>query len=310
MMRDWLDRTLGLGAEDQGRLLWSAGVVIGLWALRLLILWIVDRRTEDLRRRYGWRKTTLYLAVAVTIVVLIRIWLGGLTGLLTYFGLLSAGLAIALKDLVTGLAGWAFILWRRPFEVGDRIQIGDVAGDVIDQRIFQFTLLEIGNWVQADQSTGRVIHVPNGNVFSSALANYTKGFQYLWNELEVLVTFESHWEDAKTILQEIADQHALHLSEAAGERVRDAARKFMIVYSKLTPMVYTSIQDSGVLLTVRYLTPPRARRGTSQAIWEDVLRAFAARDDIDFAYPTQRFYDNVREGKSGARAVPPSEGTP
>lgn len=73
---------------------------------------------------------------------------------------------------------WLFILWRRPFELGDRIQIGEDAGDVIDSRIFQFTILEIGNWVAADQSTGRLIHIPNQSVFTTPLANHA-----LWERI-------------------------------------------------------------------------------------------------------------------------------
>jgi small-conductance mechanosensitive channel len=201
------------------------------------------------------------------------------------------------------LAAWVFIIWRRPFEVGDRIAIGGDAGDVIDIRVFQFTLMEIGNWVAADQSTGRIIHVPNGKVFAESLANYSKGFQYIWNEVAVLVTFESNWRKAKEILRGIGAKNAEELSASAEDRVRRAARKFMIFYTKLTPTVYTAVRESGVLLTIRYLCEPRRRRDSEQAIWEDILAEFAKHDDIDFAYPTRRYYDNMLEGKSGARAA-------
>jgi len=176
---------------------------------------------------------------------------------------------------------------------------------VIDLRIFQFTLLEIGNWVDADQSTGRVIHVNNGQIFGQSLANFSKGFQFIWNEIAVLVTFESDWEKAKEILTDIAVKHGEELSAAAEERVQQAARRFMIFYSKLTPTVYTSVRDCGVLLTIRYLCDPRRRRTTEQSIWEDILHAFAEHDDIDFAYPTQRFYDNRTEGKPGTKPEGP-----
>jgi small-conductance mechanosensitive channel len=218
------------------------------------------------------------------------LWLEDIQSTAVFLGLVSAGLAIALKDPLTNLVGWIFILWRRPFVVGDRIQIGQLAGDVIDQRILQFTLLEIGNWVAADQSTGRVIHNPNGKVFTEALANYTTGFEYIWNEIPVRVTFESQWEKAKDILQEIADRHATHLSQEAADHIRLAARRFMIMYSKLTPIVYTGVEENGVLLTIRYMCDPRKRRPSEHAIWEDVLRAFDEQPDIEFAYPTQRFY--------------------
>ena len=202
---------------------------------------------------------------------------------------------------MTAIAGWFFIIWRRPFNVGDRIQIGQHAGDVIDVRIFKFTLMEIGNWVDADQSTGRVLHIPNGLVLSEIVSNYSRGFQYIWNELPVLVTFESNWKKAKTILQEIVTKHAQHSSEVAQKHIQEASRRFMIFYSVLTPTVYTSVAESGVLLTIRYLCEPRTRRGTSETIWEDVLHQFAAHKDINFAYPTRRFYDNLREGELGTR---------
>jgi small-conductance mechanosensitive channel len=165
-----------------------------------------------------------------------------------------------------------------------------------------FTLMEIGNWVDADQSTGRVIHIPNGKIFTEMLANYSRGFQYLWHEIPVLVTFESNWQKAKEILLSIAQHRAEALSSTAERRVRQAAKKFMIFYTKLTPTVYTTVRDSGVLLTIRMLCEPRSRRGTEQSIWENILTEFAKHDDIDFAYPTQRFYNNLAEGKPESRA--------
>ena len=110
------------------------------------------------------------------------------------------------------------------------------------------------------------------------------------------MTFESNWEKAKEILQGIADRNAAQLSQSAADRIRQAARRFMIMYAKLTPTVYTSVEDSGVLLTIRYMCDPRKRRSSEQAIWEDILRAFAEQSDIEFAYPTQRFYYHWAEG--------------
>jgi small-conductance mechanosensitive channel len=284
----------------QDRLFYSLLTILILWAVRRVVLWIIWRRVDDVRVRYRWQKTTTYVVVPIGILLVGRIWYEGFSSLATFLGLVSAGIAIALKDLLVNLAGWAFILWRRPFEVGDRIQIGEHGGDVIDIRIFQFSLLEIGNWVDADQSTGRILHIPNGKVLTESTANSTKGFDYIWNEIPVLVTFESNWERAKAILESIASEHAAHLSEAAEQRLREVSRRFLIFYSNLTPIVYTSVEDSGVLLTVRYLTNPRQRRGTTEAIWEAILRQFAQCDDIDFAYPTQRFYHNKQEGKPAA----------
>jgi small-conductance mechanosensitive channel len=280
----------------------TLAVLFLFWGLRFLALRTLYRRVEDTKTLYQWRKTITYATALLAFLVIGRIWIQGFQSVSTFLGLLSAGLAIALRDPIVNLAAWLFIIWRRPFGVGDRIQIGEASGDVIDIRIFQFSLMEIGNWVEADQSTGRVIHVPNGKVFSEALANYSGAFEYIWNEIPVMVTFESNWKKAKDILGGIAEQRALSFSNEAEEQIKAAARKFMIFYTYLAPKVYTRVADSGVVLTIRYLCDPRRRRGSSDEIWEDILEKFADCEDIDFAYPTTRFYGNPVEGKPQARA--------
>ncbi len=300
-LTDWLPQLTKLTPLIQRNLFTSLVIILILWLLRTIVMSIVLRRVEDVRLRYRWRKTSKGVAAAFGVVLVGSVWFEGIQYLASILVVAAVGLLIALKDVVTAIAGWIYVIWRRPFNVGDRIQIGEHAGDVIDVRIFKFTLMEIGNWVDADQSTGRLLHIPNGLVLSEVVSNYSSGFQYIWNELPVMVTFESNWTKAKTILLEIVTKHAQHSSEAAQKRIQEASRRFMIFYSVLTPTVYTSIAESGVRLTIRYLCEPRTRRGTSETIWEDVLNQFAAHKDINFAYPTRRFYDNQREGELGTR---------
>jgi small-conductance mechanosensitive channel len=298
----WLQTTMGISRATENKILSTVAVIAGLWVVRGLVLALVWRRTHDARLRYRWQKATTYVTSPIGILLVGHIWFTeGFGSLVTYLGFVSAGIAIALKDIFLNLAGWIFILWRRPFVVGDRIQIGEHAGDVIDVRVFQFTLNEIGNWVQADQSTGRIIHIPNGKALTDVIANYSEGFQYIWNEMPVLVTFESDWEKAKTLLLEIVTRDSADIVKAAEQSVKESTRKFMILYTNLTPTVYTSVASDGVLLTVRYLCEPRKRRVTEQVIWEDILREFTGHKDIDFAYRTTRGFQNPIEGKGSAR---------
>jgi len=297
----WIEQFTGLGPAVQTKLLSSFLIILVLGLLRAVTLRIIWRRTEDVQVRYRWQKTVTYVTVITGFFLVIRVWFAGIQSIATFFGLITAGLAIALKDLVTSLAGWLFLLWRRPFVVGDRIQIGNYRGDVIDIRVFKFSLIEIGNWVDAEQSTGRIVHVPNHLIFTDPLANYSQGFPYIWHEIPVLITFESNWVKAKKILFEIAQTSSHQFSEAAAKRIKEASKKFMVFYTTLTPTVYTTVKDSGVLLTIRYMTEPRKRRGSEQEIWEAILTRFGKCNDIDFAYPTQRFYDNLQEGKKGTK---------
>jgi len=296
-MQEFLNTYLSLSPDLQYKIIVSVIIIIVILIIQRLLKKLFIHRIVDLKVRYQWQKISLYLAVFLIIIFLSNVWLELFGSMGTFLGLLSAGIAIALKDPLVNMVSWAFILIRQPFKVGDRIQIGKVAGDIIDIRLFQFSIMEIGNWVDAEQSTGRIIHIPNGMVFTEPQANYTAEFQYIWNEIPVLVTFESDWKKAKQILTDIINHHGVMLSNEAEKQIKEAAKRFLIFYNKLTPIVYTSVKDSGVMLTIRYMCNPRERRSIEEKIWEDILNKFAECVDIDFAYPTQRFYDNSTEGK-------------
>jgi len=121
-------------------------------------------------------------------------------------------------------------------------------------------------------------------------ANYSTGFEYIWNELQINITFESDWKEAKIILQNIINKHAEYLSKSAEKEIFEASKNFMIYYKHLTPIVYTTIKEYGVQLTIRYLCNPRKRRSSENEIWEDILTNLSPRKNIQFAYPTTRFY--------------------
>ena len=305
---DVIESYTGLSAGTFVKLLLSAAVLLAYFALRWILVHIATRNVQEAARKYLAAKTIRYLLGALGLVFLIRIWVGGLAGIATYLGIVSAGIAIALQDPLANLAGWFYLIFRKPFVTGDRIQIGDHAGDVVDISLFQFTIVEIGNWVDADQSTGRIIHVPNGWVFKRPTCNYTQGFNFIWNELPVTITFESNWKKAKELLTEIAIKHSAVKSEHAAAQIRQAAKRFMIFYQHLTPIVWTSVAAYGVTLTIRYLCSPRNRRSTAGAMWEEILQEFAKCDDIDLAYPTTRYYRNDAEGKSALRPSPQPAG--
>ena len=282
-----LAETLGL-STGQLKAIQSALVVLIVVLLRWVVLRIIHRRIEDPEVWYRARKIATYSATAIVIFFLLRIWLIQFDNFATFLGLLSAGVAIALSDVLKNLAGWAYILTRRPFRTGERIEVDGHAGDVIDIRVFRFSILEIGNWVHADQSTGRIIHIPNGLVFTSPVANFTEGFSFIWHEIPFLITFESDWKRAEALFGAVLEEVAPGITGKAAERIKATAREYRIKYTHLTPTVYVSVQDSGVLLTGRVLVSARQRRGVDQDVWKRLLDVIAAEPNIDLAYPTVR----------------------
>ena len=289
-LSEFINDTTGISIQIQNDILITIIIILTLSVLRFLLLRLVWRQTKNIKIRYQWNRSLSFIIPFTGIILVGTVWVPAFEQFGAFLGIITAGLAIALKDPIANLAGWIFILIRKPFVVGDRVQVGMHTGDIIDIRLFQFTMLEIGNWVDADQSTGRIIHLPNGKVFLEPQANYSTGFEYIWNEIKVLITFESNWEKTKGILEELINKHTKNIDLKAKQEILEASKNYMIYYKNLTPIVYTSVKESGVQLTLRYLCNPRRRRGSENEIWEEILLQFNAHNDIDFAYPTTRFY--------------------
>lgn len=261
--------------------------IVLIYYLKQYISKKIDNKTEDISKKFRYNKVLNYISYGFGFVLIFPLWFQGLQGFMTFFGLFSAGLAIALRDLVANIVGRLYLIIRRPYSIGDRIEIGEVRGDVIDIRLFETSLMEIGNWVDSDQSTGRIVFVPNGHTLNKNISNYTKGFEFIWNEIRILLTFESNWKKAKKKFQEIANIRAREINREAREKIINSAKK---EYKKLTPIVYTNVKASGIELTIRYLCEPRKRRTTNEEFWEEIIAVVEDNDDLDFAYPTYRMY--------------------
>ncbi|MFW6382138.1 MAG: mechanosensitive ion channel family protein [Bacillota bacterium] len=272
--------------------------IVLIYYLKNYISKKIDDKTEDISKKFRYNKVLNYISYGLGFVLIFPLWFRGLQGFMTFFGLFSAGLAIALRDLIANIVGRLYLIIRRPYSIGDRVEIGEVKGDVIDIRLFETSLMEIGNWVDSDQSTGRIVYVPNGHTLNKNVSNYTKGFEFIWNEIRILLTFESNWKKAKKIFQEVANIRAREINREARDKIINSAKK---EYKKLTPIVYTNVKENGIELTIRYLCEPRKRRTTNEEFWEEIIEVVEDNDDLAFAYPTYRIYNQESEIAGGKK---------
>lgn len=266
-----------------------------LWVISIILISfiakkIANHKITDIKSIYLVKKAISYISMLLTIILLLIIWFRDISNLSTIIGLASAGFAIALKDIISDLAGWTYIITKKPFTTGDRVEVGDLRGDIVDIGFLKFSMLEIGNWVDSDQSTGRIIFIPNSYIYLRTFVNYTKDFNFIWNEIPVVITFESDWKKAKSILEHIINKDVCETVEAANIELENAAKKQYIFFTKLTPIVWVSAKENGVVLTIRYLCRPRKRRGSEDKIWTDILSEFSRHEDINFAHQTTRLY--------------------
>jgi small-conductance mechanosensitive channel len=241
------------------------------------------RRLSDSKTRYGFRKAVSLILIILSMVVLLRIWIPNPQALLVAYGVVAAGLAVALQDLVKNLAGSLSIFLGGIFKVGNRIEINGVTGDVIDIGLFNTTLLEIKNWIDADQATGRIVSVPNGAVLNQPIKNYTKQHQYLWDELTVVVTTESDWSEAMRILGSVGMEHTEEFIEKADRSLSNLERYYYVEGHVLEPNVYVKPAPDGYALTLRYVVDAWKRRSTSSNIWGHTIRLFDEHDRIFIA---------------------------
>ncbi len=269
-------------------LIWTIVVFSVIYISKNLILRTIHNKWYQTDRYFKVKRVINTIAFLMVLIALALIWVDTTGSVLTFIGLFSAGLALALKELILNIAGWMYILLRQPFFVGDRIEISGIKGDVIDQNIFKFRVVEIGNWVHAEQSTGRIVHIPNYKIFTDPLANYSLGFEYIWDELSVLIPFEMNWQKAKKIMQGVLEDMTEDFSADMQMQIKKASRKYLIYYNNLTPIVYTDVIDSGVRLTMRYVCKPKDRRTINEKLWEALLVKFDSESDIDFGYTTIR----------------------
>lgn len=266
------------------------------------------KKSYDIKKQYLILKYSNITLGFITGLFFIKLWFAGEANLSTYFGLLSAGLAIALQDIITSLAGWFYLLIVKPFSVGERIRIGEISGDVVDIQAFQFSIQELASTPGAEQPTGRIVHIPNREIFKMPIANFNAGFDFVWHEIPVLITFESNWHKAKDILQDILEEKVGLHNEEAKKQINHASKNMQMSFGHLDSRLWVNVLDSGVLISMRYLIDPKKVRPKSSEIWSEILNQFAMHEDIDFAYPTQRVYYNGFEGKAQARNTFPLQG--
>ena len=298
---DWL-------LDSNNQIILTIVAAVTIYAIARVLRRALLVRAVDLEKRHSVRRTVSWISVLFFFAVAALIWAKQIGSLGVFLGIIGAGLALSLQEALLCVAGWMLIITKRPFVVGDRVEINKCIGDVIDISIFQITLLEIGNWVDADQSTGRILILPNSDVFRHGIYNYTKGFPFIWNEFSTVVTFESDWRAAKELMLQQAQEEAEKIEGQVSHQIKDMQSHYAIQYEHFGPIVYTSIAANGVQLALRYLSPVRKRRATTHRIAEGILDAFVGHPEIDLAYPTTRIFRNAEEGREHLRPGPREEG--
>ena len=283
---------VGVTQQNGQKLLLSISFLVAVFLLRAvlhLIARLALRGKGGDRRQYAhfWTQQAINLAFAVVIALgLLSIWFENPAQLATALGLVSAGLAFALQRVVTAFAGYLVILRGNNFNIGDRISMGGVRGDVIALGFMQTTILEMGStpggdagpavWVRSRQFTGRIVTVSNAKIFDEAVYNYTRDFPYIWDEISVPVRYGDDRGRAEAIILEAARRHALDAHTIGDEATRSLEQRFDLRPLDFEPRVYYRLTSNWLELTVRFVFRDHGTRAVKDLIARDILAGFAA----------------------------------
>jgi small-conductance mechanosensitive channel len=276
-------------------------LLVIIWSITVGLRRLVNRTIQEPQRRHRFRKAVTYAGLFASLAVVAFQVLGSIGGLAAIVGLIGAGVAVALQDVLKSLFAWPLIMGDKGFRTGDRIRCGPVLGDVIDIGMLRTTLVEVADWPESGQSTGRIIHVANKMILDHPLVNFTHGFDVIWHEVSILVTFESDWKEAERILYEAVEPLPETKRRELEKGVAFLQEKYLYRIGKTTPYVFISIEDSGVALTLRFLVEARARRSVHDRVCRRILEGIEASDRVDLAYPTYRIF---RLGEKESREIP------
>jgi len=246
----------------------------------------IKRRVMDATRRQSMRVAVRnVLAVASSLIVLI-IWLPRGNNLLTALGILGAGLAIASQEMIGSLAAGLNIWVGNIYRVGDRVRIGNVVGDVMDISLLRTTVMEVGEWVKADQYTGRVVNVANRMVWVNPVYNFTQHWGYLWDEITLPITYESDWQRAAEIMLELGQTYTEELQADAEAKLNKLIDRYPLKDTNVEPTLYLAMTDNWIEVTLRFLVDAQERRRVKDQLHRELLQHFQAEENISVASTT------------------------
>jgi small-conductance mechanosensitive channel len=263
-------------------LMFGAYITYKLTAKRVAIAIIGSRHSEgDIKMVVGFWWMILIL---VTPMVGIALFFPEYWVLPTLFGTFGGlFLGWAMQPIVTSIAVWVVISIKRPFKLGDRIQLPTlgIKGDVIEVSPLYTVLNQVGGAVEAEEAVNRSVLIPNSVLYSNSVVNYTPDsidmkkvdwgdeVAYALDEVTVRITYDTEWGEAEKILLKAANNVTGEIISATGK----------------APYIRSDMYDYGVLLRLRYMTYSTDRPRIKYEIEKRIVQEFQRNTLVDFAIP-------------------------
>ncbi len=264
-LRNWLFN------ETLGKFVFVLACIIALWILINFIKIGISNRVKDNDRRYRSKKLLVFSGYVVTILIILIIFSNKINNLTVALGIAGAGIAFALQEVIASIAGWIAIMLGGFYKTGDRVQLGGIKGDVIDIGVLRTTVMELGQWVDADLYNGRIVRIANSFVFKEPVFNYSADFPFLWDEIKIPIQYNSDYQKAREIFLSLASEVCGNYAKEADLMWKNVLRKYLIENASTEPMVTLIANDNWIEFTIRYTVGYQKRRSTKDKLFSRIL---------------------------------------
>ena len=246
--------------------------IITIYIVTKILIFINTKLNKNEKSLYIINKRIKIIRIILIILGIILIWETQLQNIITFISFIGAAATLALRDIIVNFFAGIYISIYKPFKIEDRIEINNIIGDVVNTNSLNFEILEVSNKENNNQSTGIIIEIPNSKIFTEPLKNYTKAFKYIWNELEVKIKLNSDLAKNKKLLYDIVKSNDIvkRIPKKMKEQLNEVVRDYRIYYNNLDPIIYTTVTEDYVLLTIRYLAHPKKSRFIESQIWNKI----------------------------------------
>jgi small-conductance mechanosensitive channel len=248
--------------------------IVGILLISVIIRFLqrsLSRYIKDSDTRYRARKFLAFMGYLFGIVFLVAVFSERLGGLHIAFGIIGAGVAFALQEVISSIAGFIAISFGHFYKTGDRIRLAGIRGDVIDIGILRTTLMECGEWVNGDLYNGRIVRVANSFVFKEPVFNYSADFPFLWDEINLPVKYGSDHRLVREILRRILIEIVGDYAAWAQETWKEMVKKYRIEDERVEPMITMTANDNWMEFTLRYVVDYKKRRSTKDKIFTRII---------------------------------------
>ncbi len=275
-LSNFLSNILGVETDYIKLTIISIEILIVIYFVKIITKKIYSKSNVSGKKKFTYNRSIQMILNVISFILILLVWSEKLQNIITLISFISAGLTIAIREIIFNFFAGIYIKFSKPFELEDRIEIDGIRGDVIKINALGFEVLDVQEKEKGEQSTGKITHVPNSKVFQEPLKNYVKAFKYIWDEITIDIDINSDLEKTKEIIYNILkeDEILKTIPEKMEDAIDDVTVEYRIYYNELMPIIYTKIVKDYIELSVRFLVHPKKARNVENNIYEKILEEY------------------------------------